>query len=139
MSRSSSAESGSAVGRAATCAMVELCHRSARACTGSLHHQRMLLTAAALSTSRLKLGTMVTPVARRRPEQLARQVATLDSLSGGRVIFCAGLGGPIEDEYASFGDTTDAVVLGERLDEGLALLSRYWSGETVDHDGPHYR
>jgi alkanesulfonate monooxygenase SsuD/methylene tetrahydromethanopterin reductase-like flavin-dependent oxidoreductase (luciferase family) len=99
----------------------------------------MLLTAAALATSRVRLGTLVTPVARRRPEQLARQVATLDSLSGGRVIFGAGLGGPIEDEFASFGDTTDPVVLAERLDEGLALLSRYWSGETVDHDGKHYR
>ena len=99
----------------------------------------MLLTAAALATSRLRLGPLVTPVARRRPEQLARQVATLDALSGGRVIFGAGLGGPIEDEFASFGDTTDSVVLAERLDEGLDLLTRYWSGETVDHDGPHYR
>ena len=98
----------------------------------------MLLTAAALATSRLKLGTMVTPVARRRPEQLARQVATLDSLSAGRVIFCAGLGGPVEDEFASFGDTTDPVVLAERLDEGLELLGRYWSGEQVNHDGRHY-
>lgn len=52
----------------------------------------MLLTAAALATSRLRLGTLVTPVARRRPEQLARQVATLDALSGGRVIFGAGCG-----------------------------------------------
>src|SRR4051794_37882258 len=99
----------------------------------------MLLTAAALATSRLRLGPLVTPVARRRPEQLARQVATLDALSAGRVIFGAGLGGPIEDEFASFGDTTDPVVLAERLDEGLALLGRYWSGETVDHDGAHYR
>jgi alkanesulfonate monooxygenase SsuD/methylene tetrahydromethanopterin reductase-like flavin-dependent oxidoreductase (luciferase family) len=99
----------------------------------------MLLTAAALATSRLRIGTLVTPVARRRPEQVARQVATLDGLSNGRVIFGAGLGGPIEDEYGSFGDTTDPVVLAERLDEGLELLSRYWSGETVDHDGPHYR
>jgi alkanesulfonate monooxygenase SsuD/methylene tetrahydromethanopterin reductase-like flavin-dependent oxidoreductase (luciferase family) len=99
----------------------------------------ILLTAAALATSRLRLGPLVTPVARRRPEQLARQVATLDALSGGRVIFGAGLGGPIEDEFASFGDTTDPVVLAERLDEGLDLLCRYWSGETVDHDGSHYR
>jgi alkanesulfonate monooxygenase SsuD/methylene tetrahydromethanopterin reductase-like flavin-dependent oxidoreductase (luciferase family) len=99
----------------------------------------MLLTAAALATSRLRLGPLVTPVPRRRPEQLARQVATLDALSGGRVIFGAGLGGPIEDEFGDFGDTTDAVVLAQRLDEGLELLSRYWTGETVDHDGPHYR
>ncbi|MGA8114793.1 MAG: LLM class flavin-dependent oxidoreductase [Actinocatenispora sp.] len=99
----------------------------------------MLLTAAALATTRLRLGTLVTPVARRRPEQLARQVATLDSLSGGRVVFGAGLGGPIDDEYGSFGETTDPVVLAERLDEGLDLLARYWSGEPVNHDGRHYQ
>jgi alkanesulfonate monooxygenase SsuD/methylene tetrahydromethanopterin reductase-like flavin-dependent oxidoreductase (luciferase family) len=99
----------------------------------------MLLTAAALATSHLKLGTMVTPVPRRRPEQLARQVANLDVLSGGRVIFCAGVGGPVEDEFGSFGDTTDLVVLAERLDEGLELLQRYWAGEQVDHHGRHYQ
>lgn len=99
----------------------------------------MLLTAAALATSTIRLGTLVTPVARRRPEQLARQVATLDVLSGGRVVFGAGLGGPVEDEFGSFGDETDPVVLAEKLDEGLGLLARYWAGERVDHDGPHYR
>ena len=99
----------------------------------------MLLTAAALATSRIKLGPLVTPVARRRPEQLARQVATLDGLSDGRVIFGAGLGGPIDDEFGSFGDTTDPKVLAGRLDEGLDLLAGYWSGETVDHQGDHYR
>jgi alkanesulfonate monooxygenase SsuD/methylene tetrahydromethanopterin reductase-like flavin-dependent oxidoreductase (luciferase family) len=99
----------------------------------------MLLTAAALATTRLRLGTLVTPVARRRPEQLARQVATLDALSGGRVIFGAGLGGPIDDEFGSFGDSTDRRVLAARLDEGLDLLSRYWSGEVVNHQGPHYQ
>jgi alkanesulfonate monooxygenase SsuD/methylene tetrahydromethanopterin reductase-like flavin-dependent oxidoreductase (luciferase family) len=98
----------------------------------------ILLTAAALATSRLRLGTLLTPVPRRRPEQLARQVATLDSLSGGRMIFAAGLGGPIEDEYGSFGDTTDPKLLAERLDEGLEVLRRYWSGEQVDHHGKHY-
>src|SRR5262249_55093236 len=54
----------------------------------------MLPTAAPLATSRLKLGPLVPRVPRRRPEQLARQVATLDGVSGGRVIFSAGLGGP---------------------------------------------
>ena len=99
----------------------------------------MLLTAAALATSRIRLGTLVTPVARRRPQQLARQVATLDAVSGGRVIFGAGLGGPIEDEYGSLGEPTDPVVLAERLDEGLDLLRRFWSGEPVNHDGKHYQ
>jgi alkanesulfonate monooxygenase SsuD/methylene tetrahydromethanopterin reductase-like flavin-dependent oxidoreductase (luciferase family) len=99
----------------------------------------MLLTAAALATTRIKLGPMVTPVPRRRPQQLARQVSTLDNLSGGRVIFGAGLGGPIEDEYGSFGEPTDPKLLAELLDEGLYLLDRYWSGEAVTHDGPHYQ
>lgn len=99
----------------------------------------MLLTAAAFATSRIRLGTLVTPVARRRPEQLARQVATLDALSAGRVIFGAGLGGPIDDEFGSFGEPTDPAVLAERLDEGLELLARYWSGEAVNHAGRHYR
>ncbi|MCI2423566.1 LLM class flavin-dependent oxidoreductase [Saccharopolyspora sp. K220] len=99
----------------------------------------MLLTAAALATTGIKLGALVTPVARRRPHQLARQTATLDNLSGGRVIFAAGLGGPIEDEYGSFGESTDQRVLAERLDEGLELLDRYWSGEPVTHLGQHYQ
>jgi alkanesulfonate monooxygenase SsuD/methylene tetrahydromethanopterin reductase-like flavin-dependent oxidoreductase (luciferase family) len=99
----------------------------------------MLLTAAALVTSRIRLGTLVTPVARRRPQQLARQVATLDAVSGGRVIFGAGLGGPIEDEYGSFGEPTEPDILAERLDEGLDLLRRFWSGEPVNHDGKHYQ
>jgi alkanesulfonate monooxygenase SsuD/methylene tetrahydromethanopterin reductase-like flavin-dependent oxidoreductase (luciferase family) len=99
----------------------------------------MLLTAAALATERIKLGTLVTPVARRRPQQLARQVATLDNLTGGRVILGAGLGGPIEDEYGAFGEPTDPKLLAERLDEGLHLLDRYWSGEPVTHEGSHYQ
>jgi alkanesulfonate monooxygenase SsuD/methylene tetrahydromethanopterin reductase-like flavin-dependent oxidoreductase (luciferase family) len=99
----------------------------------------MLMTAAALATSRIVIGPLVTPVARRRPENLARQVATLDLLSGGRTIFGAGLGGPIDDEFGSFGDTTDAKVLAERLDEGLDLMAAYWSGDRVDHAGKHYQ
>ena len=99
----------------------------------------ILLTAAALATTRIKLGPLVTPVPRRRPQQLARQVATLDQLSGGRVIFGAGLGGPIDDEYGSFGEPTDARLLAEQLDEGLDLLDRYWSGQPVTHEGRHYQ
>ena len=98
----------------------------------------ILLTAAALATTRIKLGPLVTPVPRRRPHQLARQESTLDHLSDGRVIFGAGLGVPIEDEYGSFGEPTDPRLLAERLDEGLYLLDRYWSGEPVTHDGRHY-
>ncbi len=95
----------------------------------------ILLAAAALATRRIRLGTAITPVARRRPAKLAREVATLDCLTGGRMVLGAGLGAPVADEYASFGDTTDTKVLAERLDEGLHALDLLWSGEPVTYRG----
>ena len=95
----------------------------------------ILLTAAALATRRIRLGTAITPLARRRPTKLAREVATLDRLTGGRMVLGVGLGAPVEDEYASFGDTTDTRVLAERLDEGLHALELLWSGAPVTYRG----
>jgi alkanesulfonate monooxygenase SsuD/methylene tetrahydromethanopterin reductase-like flavin-dependent oxidoreductase (luciferase family) len=95
----------------------------------------ILLTAAALATGRIRLGTAITPVTRRRPSKLAREVATLDRLTAGRMVLGAGLGAPVADEYASFGDTTDTRVLAERLDEGLHALDLLWSGEPVTYRG----
>jgi alkanesulfonate monooxygenase SsuD/methylene tetrahydromethanopterin reductase-like flavin-dependent oxidoreductase (luciferase family) len=95
----------------------------------------ILLTAAALATDRIRLGTAVTPVARRRPAKLAREVTTLDRLSGGRMILGVGLGAPVADEFGSFGDTTDTKVLAERLDEGLHALTLLWSGDPVTFHG----
>src|SRR5438128_3288421 len=96
-----------------------------------------VLAAIATSTNRLRLGTAVTPVARRRPHVLAHQVATLDNLSGGRVTFGAGLGG-VTSEFAKFGEPTDAKMRAAMLDEGLDLLRRFWSGEEVTHRSEHY-
>jgi alkanesulfonate monooxygenase SsuD/methylene tetrahydromethanopterin reductase-like flavin-dependent oxidoreductase (luciferase family) len=95
----------------------------------------VLLAAAALSTTRIRLGTSITPVARRRPAKLAREVTTLDQLTGGRMVLGVGLGTPVEDEYGSFGDTTDLKVLAERLDESLHALDLLWSGEPVTYRG----
>ena len=95
----------------------------------------ILLAAAALATRRIKLGTAITPVARRRPAKLAREVTTLDRLTGGRMILGVGLGAPVDDEYGSFGDTTDIKVLAERLDESLLALDLLWSGEPVTYRG----
>jgi alkanesulfonate monooxygenase SsuD/methylene tetrahydromethanopterin reductase-like flavin-dependent oxidoreductase (luciferase family) len=95
------------------------------------------LAAVAQATDRVKLGTAVTPVARRRPQVLANQVATLDVLSNGRVIFGAGLGGS-PSEFGKFGEPTDAKVRAAMLDEGLDVLRRLWSGEEVTHRGEHY-
>src|SRR5918911_1561068 len=64
------------------------------------------LAAIAAATSRIRIGTAVTPVARRRPQVLAHEIATLDRLSGGRVIFGAGLGGG-HGEFARFGEDED--------------------------------
>jgi alkanesulfonate monooxygenase SsuD/methylene tetrahydromethanopterin reductase-like flavin-dependent oxidoreductase (luciferase family) len=99
----------------------------------------LLLCGVALATERLRLGPMVTPVPRRRPWKLARETVTLDRLSGGRLILGVGLGEPPEDEYGSFGEPTDPVVRAAMLDEGLEVLTRLWSGETVSFEGRHYR
>ena len=97
----------------------------------------VLLTAAALATQRIRLGTMITPVPRRRVSKLAREVTTLDRLTGGRMILGVGLGAPVPDEFGTFGETTDLRELSARLDEGLEALNLLWSGETVTFHGEH--
>jgi probable F420-dependent oxidoreductase len=95
------------------------------------------LAAVASATSRVRIGTAVTPVARRRPQVLAHEVATLDVLSQGRVVFGAGLGGSLA-EFGKFGEPTDDKVRAAMLDEGLDVLRSLWSGEEVTHHGEHY-
>jgi probable F420-dependent oxidoreductase len=98
----------------------------------------VLLTAIALATERARIGTMVTPVARRRPWVLARQTATLDRLSNGRLVLGVGLGYPPE-EFGIFGEETDERVRAEKLDEGLDVLAGLWSGAPFSYAGKHYR
>jgi alkanesulfonate monooxygenase SsuD/methylene tetrahydromethanopterin reductase-like flavin-dependent oxidoreductase (luciferase family) len=95
------------------------------------------LAAIGFTCERVRIGTAVTPVARRRPQVLAQTVATLDVLSGGRVIFGAGLGGSAS-EFAKFGEPEDPQIRAEMLDDGLELLRRLWAGEEVNHRGAHY-
>ena len=96
------------------------------------------LAAVARSTERLRIGPMVTPVPRRRPHKLARETVSVDRLSGGRLVFGAGLGGDAGRELSALGEETDARARGRLLDEGLELLVRMWSGEQVDHAGPAF-
>lgn len=98
-----------------------------------------LLTAAALATERIKLGTMVTPLARRRPWQVARQTVTLDHLSDGRLILGVGLGFPPEHEFGAFGEDEDARVRADKLDEALEVLTGLWGGEPFSFQGEHFR
>ena len=97
------------------------------------------LAAIAMRTKSIKLGPMVTPLARRRPWKLARETVTLDHLSGGRLIFGVGLGGDGDGEYSDFGEPADPRVHGAMLDEALVALTRLWSGEEVSYQGEHYR
>jgi alkanesulfonate monooxygenase SsuD/methylene tetrahydromethanopterin reductase-like flavin-dependent oxidoreductase (luciferase family) len=96
------------------------------------------LGAVAARTERIRLGTCVTPVARRRPHKLARETITLDRLSAGRLIVGIGLGHP-DDEYATFGEDTDLRVRAARTDEALNVLAGLWSGEPFAHDGTYFR
>jgi alkanesulfonate monooxygenase SsuD/methylene tetrahydromethanopterin reductase-like flavin-dependent oxidoreductase (luciferase family) len=86
------------------------------------------LAAIAASTSRIALGPLVTPIARRRPHKLARETVTLDHLSRGRLILGAGLGGDRSGEFSGFGEETDERARARLLDEGLESLEEYWRG-----------
>jgi alkanesulfonate monooxygenase SsuD/methylene tetrahydromethanopterin reductase-like flavin-dependent oxidoreductase (luciferase family) len=98
----------------------------------------VILAAAAARTERLRIGTMVTPLPRRRPWVLSRQVVSLDHLSGGRVVLGVGIGYPPEEEFGTFAEPTDERVRADMLDEGLAILTGMWSGEPFGYEGIHY-
>ncbi|WP_210508033.1 LLM class flavin-dependent oxidoreductase [Naasia sp. SYSU D00057] len=97
------------------------------------------LTAIAAETSTLRIGTLVTPLARRRPWELARQTVSLQNFSKGRLVLGVGLGDPTEWDFRHFGDPTDPRIRAEQLDEGLQVLEGLWSGEQFAFDGAHYR
>jgi len=95
------------------------------------------LTAVAMRTERIRLGTMLTPLPKRKPWEVASQVATLDRLSHGRVILSVGLGAP-EPRFYMFEDDPGRKVRAELLDEGLAMLSLMYRGEPFEFSGEHY-
>lgn len=96
------------------------------------------LSAAAAVTERILLGPMVTPLARRRPVKVARETASLDRLSGGRLVLGVGLGSDrFGGEFSRTGDEMDDRVRAELLDESLAVLRAAWSGEPVHRHGTH--
>lgn len=95
------------------------------------------LTAAAMRTQRIRLGTMLTPLSRMRPWKLASETATLDNLSGGRVILSVGLGA-VDTGFAAFGEVTNRRTRAELLDEGLDILVGLWHGQPFRHAGKHY-
>jgi alkanesulfonate monooxygenase SsuD/methylene tetrahydromethanopterin reductase-like flavin-dependent oxidoreductase (luciferase family) len=98
----------------------------------------VVASAVAAVTQRLRFGVLLCALPRRRPWKVAREVATLDRLSGGRAAFGAGLGSLPAEEYAAFGEDDQAAVRAGKLEEGLAILRGLWSGEPFSYSGRHY-
>jgi alkanesulfonate monooxygenase SsuD/methylene tetrahydromethanopterin reductase-like flavin-dependent oxidoreductase (luciferase family) len=102
-----------------------------------------VLAAMAVRTERVRLGTSVTPLPRRRPWNVARQAAAVDQLSGGRVILGVGLGDTGEaivadSSFSRFGEETDPRRRGAMLDEALEIVAGLWTGEPFSFQGEHY-
>ena len=97
------------------------------------------LAAVALSTERMRIGTMITPIARRRPWKLARETVSVDRLSNGRLTLGVGLGDPVQWDFGFFDEVTDSKTRARRLDEGLDILTGLWSGQPFSYQGEQYK
>ena len=97
------------------------------------------LGAMATTTERILLGPMITPLPRRRPWKVAREVATLDRLAGGRTIFGVGIGTDAYGEFSDFDEpAADDRTRAAMLDEALEVMTALWTGERVRHEGPYF-
>jgi hypothetical protein len=91
-----------------------------------------LLAAVAARTSRVRLGTMLTPLPWRRPWKVASQVVTLDQLSAGRAVLAVGVGAA-DTGLPDTGEEQDLRVRAARLDEGIDLVRALWDGASSYH------
>ena len=98
----------------------------------------VMLSAMAVQTKRIRLGTMLTAVPRRRPWKLARETMAVDHLSGGRLILPVGLGALDDVGFGKVGEPTDRKTRAELLDEGLDILTGLWSGKPFSYKGKHH-
>jgi alkanesulfonate monooxygenase SsuD/methylene tetrahydromethanopterin reductase-like flavin-dependent oxidoreductase (luciferase family) len=95
------------------------------------------ISAIAAKTENIKLGLLVTPLARRRPWKVAKEMVTLDHLSKGRMIFGVGLGFG-EKDFIPFGESFNVFERAEKLDESLEIITKLWSGEEFSYEGKHF-
>lgn len=80
---------------------------------------------------------MITPIPRRRPWKLAKELITLDHLSEGRIILGAGIGNP-DVEYSLFSENPSLKTRAKKLDEGLEIIDKMCIGESFSYDGNQY-
>lgn len=97
------------------------------------------LGAIASQTQTMRLGTMVTPLSRRRPWKVAREIVTLDHLSHGRAILGVGLGDLVNKDFKAFGEASNPRVRAEMLDESLEIIANLQSGHPFYFSGKHYQ
>ena len=95
------------------------------------------LAAIATRTEGIRFGAMITPLARRRPWKVAREMVSLDQLSGGRLMMGVGLGNP-PAEFEAFGEPASPRVRAEKLDEALEVITGLWAGEPFSYQGEHF-
>jgi len=113
-------------------------HIAYRAPVSAVADPWVVLSAMACATSRILVGPMVTPLPRRRPAVVARQVASLDRLSAGRLVLGVGTGGDGSRELSATGEELSDRARGDLLDEHLEILRGAWTGQPVRHRGAHY-
>jgi alkanesulfonate monooxygenase SsuD/methylene tetrahydromethanopterin reductase-like flavin-dependent oxidoreductase (luciferase family) len=102
-----------------------------------VHDPWVLLGAIAAETSRIRIGTLVTPISRRRPQVLAKHLTTLDHLSGGRVTVGIGLGDPPDLDFSDFGDEASYKTRAAITDEALTVVAGLLGEGRVSHHGEH--
>ncbi len=95
------------------------------------------MAAAAMTTERIRLGALLTPVPARRPWELAAQIGTVDRLSAGRLVLPVGLGA-VNANWRSFLDDDGRRVRAEQLDEGLEVVTGLLRGQPFEHAGTHW-
>jgi hypothetical protein len=95
-----------------------------------------LLAAIAVRTTRIRVGTLLTPLPWRRPWKVASQVATVDQLSDGRAVLTVGLGA-LETDLPRTAEIVELSRRAERLDEGIDLIRTLWTGQGAYH-GDHF-
>lgn len=97
------------------------------------------LALVAQATSRITLGTMVTPLPARKPASVALTALTVDHLSGGRLVLAVGLGDGEPTNFAALGQTDTLRERAELLDESLEVITQLWSGEATSFEGHRLR
>ena len=97
------------------------------------------LGAIASHTQHMYLGTMVTPLSRRRPWKVTREIVTLDHLSRGRAVLGVGLGDLVNKDFKAFGEMGGPRTRAAMLDESLAIIAGLQSGARFNFSGKHYQ